>query len=303
MTTVRELVDRATDRLAQAGVPSPRVDAEELAAYALGVHRGQLPAVSGIDAERAERLHTLVSRREAREPLQHLIGSAPFRYLELVVGPGVFVPRPETELVAQAAIDEARCLGAGPLVVDLGTGSGAIALAVATEVAGSRVQAVEVDPVAHSYALRNIDRLPLGAAVSLHLADLRGALHELDGTVDVVVANPPYVPLTHAPRLDPEVREHDPAGAVFGGADGLDGPRLVVAAAARLLRPGGLLVMEHDDSHGESAPALLRRGVEWEDVADHRDLSGRPRYLTARRATTRTATPSGETVPRPDECA
>lgn len=287
MTPLPELLATATARLEAAGVASPRVDAELIAAHVLGVERGRLPLVDSLDRPAAHRYRLLLARRLAREPLQHLTGTAPFRHLELLVGRGVFLPRPETELVAQAAVDEAARLAEraepGPLVVDLGTGSGAIALAVATEVPRARVHAVELDPVALGWATRNLAAIGVADRVRLHLDDAATALVELDGTVDVVVANPPYVPLAGSEALEPEVRVHDPAVAVFGGADGLDGPRTVLVAARRLLRPGGLVVVEHDDQHGESAPGLLAGAVEWTEVADHRDLAGRPRYLTARR--------------------
>jgi release factor glutamine methyltransferase len=280
MTATGDLIANAADRLAATGISSPRVDAEELAAFVIGVDRRRLALAPSMNMQEADRFRALVNRRAAREPLQHLTGRAPFRYVELCVGPGVFIPRPETELVAQAAIDEVHRLGKAPLVVDLGTGSGAIALAVATEVPAARVHAVEVDPVAQAYAKRN---LAAQANVTVHLADATDALQEINGTVDVVVANPPYVPRASAARLDPEVVNHEPTIALFGGPDGLDGPRVMEVAARRLLRPGGLLVMEHDDSHGASAPALLRTTVGWTNVVDHRDLAGRPRYLTARR--------------------
>ncbi len=281
---LRDLLATSTRRLADAGIASARVDAELLAAYVLQTSRTRLSLVDELSPQQAQRLRLLIARRVAREPLQHITGRAPFRHLELAVGPGVFVPRPETELVAQAAIDELRSLGRPGLAVDLCTGSGAIAVAVASEVPNARVIAVELDPVAHSYAVRNVAALGLADRVDVVLGDAAAALPDLAASVDVVVANPPYVPLTQAPDLDPEVRDHDPQLAVFGGPDGLDGPRTVVAAARRLLRPGGLLVVEHDDTHGESATALVDDRVEWASPSDHADLAGRPRFLTARRA-------------------
>jgi release factor glutamine methyltransferase len=277
------LLSDATDRLAAAGIRSPRVDAELLAAHVIGTNRRQLFGAETMTAEQARRFRALVERRATREPLQHLTERAPFRHLELVVGPGVFIPRPETELVAQVAIDEANRLSHGggtPLVVDLGTGSGAIALSVAAEVPAATVHAVEVDPTAHAYAARN---LSAQRNVALHLTDAADALHHLNGAVDVVVANPPYVPTGWAGALEPEVVRHEPAVALFGGSDGLVGPRTVVDAALRLLRAGGLLVMEHDAGHGASAPALLGNPLHWADVTDHRDLAGQPRFVTARR--------------------
>lgn len=276
--SVRDSLAAAARRLSAAGVPSPRVDAEELAAHVLGVGRGDLARPSVGDAQMPARFEELVSQREQRVPLQHLTGTAYFRYLTLAVGPGVFVPRPETELVAQAAIDAARRLPA-PRVVDLGTGSGAIAAAVATEVPGSEVWAVEADPLAHAWAERNLR----ASGVRLRLGDFATALSELDGAVDVVVSNPPYIPPDAVP-IDPEVRDHDPELALWGGGhDGLAALRVVERTARRLLRPGGLVVIEHADSQGESAPAVLRATAAWADVVDVPDLGDRPRFVTARR--------------------
>jgi release factor glutamine methyltransferase len=267
-------VAEATARLESAGVPSPRFDAEALAAHSLGVERRDLwrhrAAGAGFPA--------YVDRRAAREPLQHITGVAWFRHLSLQVGAGVFVPRPETEVVVDAVIAAARRL-ARPRVVDLCTGSGAIALAVATEVPGSRVHAVELDPAAHAWAARNC----AGSAVELRQGDMAAAFPELDGAVDVVVSNPPYIPVDARIR-DPEVATHDPAVALWSGADGLDAIRVVEQVAARLLRPGGLVVVEHSDLQGATAPAVFADGSRWQDVADHRDLAGRDRYLTAVRA-------------------
>jgi release factor glutamine methyltransferase len=267
---------QASAVLAAAGVASPQVDAALLAEECTGVPRGRLGEVD----DPGERFWQLVGRRAAREPVQHLLGRAWFRHTELAVGPGVFVPRPETELVAGAAIAQAQRRatdGGVPVVVDLGTGSGAIALAVSTEVPGAVVHAVEREAPALAWAARNL----AGTGVHLHAGDLATALPQLDGTVDVVVSNPPYIPPDALPR-DPEVRDHDPSPALYGaGADGLGTVRAVVDRARALLRPGGLLVVEHADSQGEAVCALLVDG--WQDVADHRDLAGRPRYTTAHR--------------------
>lgn len=209
--------------LAAAGVGSPRVDAELLAAHLLGVTRGELGVAVVLGRPAPAGLGDLVARRAQRVPLQHLVGTAPFRGLDLAVGPGVFVPRPETEAVAQVAIDAAHDAVArrgAALVVDLCTGSGAIALAVAAEVPGAQVHAVELDAVAHAWAARNV----AGSGVVLHRGDARTALTDLDGTVDVVVSNPPYVPPGAVP-VDPEVADHDPAVALYGlGPDGLEVP-------------------------------------------------------------------------------
>ncbi|MGW8566830.1 peptide chain release factor N(5)-glutamine methyltransferase [Isoptericola sp. NPDC055881] len=295
--TVGAGVRWAAARLAAAGVPSPRVDAEVLLAHGLGVDRAELRRLAVLDRDLsgdvATRFAADVARRAAREPLQHLTGVAPFRHLELAVGPGVFVPRPETEQVAQVAIDEAARVVArdgAAVVVDLCTGSGAIALAVATEVPGARVHAVELDAAAHGWAARNVAAAAAdggsdsaGAVVRLVRGDARTALRDLDGTVDVVVSNPPYVPPGAVPR-DPEVAEHDPGVALYGlGEDGLEVPRGVTAAAARLLRPGGLYVMEHAEVQAAQARAMVAavRGFGPAETRD--DLTGRPRMVVARR--------------------
>jgi len=272
-TSLRDDVAAAAARLAAAGVESAHFDAEELAAHSLGVERRDLWRHDAVGAE----FLSYVERRAAREPLQHITGTAYFRHLAVAVGPGVFVPRPETEVVAEAAIAAART-GAAPVVVDLGTGSGAIALAIAGEVAGAQVHAVEADPAAHRWAQRNC----AGTGVQLRLGDMADAFPELDGTVDVVVSNPPYIP-DGAQIRDPEVAAHDPAQALWSGADGLDAVRVVEQVASRLLRRGGTVVVEHADLQGRTAPAVFARTGRWADVADHRDLAGRDRYLTATR--------------------
>jgi release factor glutamine methyltransferase len=280
---LRALLDHAVAVLTTARVPSPEADSELLVAHVLGLSRGQVQAraVTGtqVDAEQRHAVLELVERRAAREPLQHLTGVAAFRSLELRVGPGVFVPRPETELVAQVAIDALLAMpGGSPRAVDLGTGSGAIALALATEVPHAEVFAVEVSPRAFIWARENVERV---AAPNLRLvfADLAAALPELDGTVDVVVSNPPYIPLGAVPR-DPEVRLHDPEIALYGGVDGLDVVRAVSTTARRLLRPGGTLVLEHGELQGADIRALLTANG-WRAPATTRDLLGRDRATTA----------------------
>ncbi|HJU97578.1 MAG TPA: HemK/PrmC family methyltransferase [Jiangellaceae bacterium] len=273
-TTVRQAVRRATRVLAAAGVPSPRHDAEALAAHVLGVGRGELVRHDTLDVAAFD---TLVARRAAREPLQHLTGRAAFRHIEVQVGPGVFVPRPETEVTTGAAVDVARMLDR-PLVVDLYAGSGAIALAVANEVPDAEVHAVEAEDSAIAWLRRNV----AGTRVVAHHADVQRCLLEFTGTVDVVVANPPYVPLGAEVR-DPEVALHDPAVALWSGPDGLDAMRVLERTAARLLRPGGYLFAEHADVQGRAAPAVFADPGRWEDVSDHADFAGRPRYLSARR--------------------
>ena len=239
-----EVLAEATATLAAAGVPSPAVDAELLAAHVLNTSRGRLKSLQmmgeSFSVADDAAYGRLVARRATRVPLQHLTGVAYFRYLELAVGPGVFVPRPETETVVQIAVDFARELPA-PRLVDLGTGSGAIAGSLAHELAGAEVHAVELSDLAFPYAQRNL--APLG--VHLIQGDMRDAFAELDGTCDVVVSNPPYIPANAVPR-EPEARDHDPQMALYGGGeDGMVMPRAAERSAARLLRPGGLFVMEH----------------------------------------------------------
>ncbi|MGC5628381.1 peptide chain release factor N(5)-glutamine methyltransferase [Georgenia sp. Z1344] len=277
--TWRAAVRAAAGLLADAGVPSPEVDARLLAEHVAG--RSPLLMAPDPSADQLGALAHLVERRAGREPLQHLTGTMHFRRLELHAGPGAFVVRPETELVAGAAIEAARAVarkGRRPVVVDLCTGSGAIALAVATEVPTAQVAAVELSAEALAIARRNVERHAPG--VRLVAGDARDALPELDGTCDVVVSNPPYVPDDAVPR-DPEVRDHDPARALYGGgADGLDVPRAVLARAAALLAPGGVVVLEHAEEQG----AALRAHADALGLSDprtHRDLTGRERFLTA----------------------
>lgn len=280
MKRVRETLRAAARELQAAGVGSPRFDAEELLAHVLGVPRSQAVFADAFGPEDEREFWRLIRRRAAREPLQHILGEAPFRYLRLRVGPGVFVPRPETEVVAGRAIDAARAAaddGDGAVVVDLCTGSGAIALAVATEVPGARVYACEVDAKAHAWAEANL----AGSTVTLVRADAASAFPELDGRVDVVVSNPPYIPLEAYESVEPEVRDHDPGTALWAGADGLDMIRVVERRAAGLLRPGGEVVVEHADVQAESAPAVFAQTGSWTRVRDHRDLAGKPRFVTA----------------------
>jgi len=325
----------AAGRLADAGVASPRADAELLAAHVLGVARGRLPLVREITPEDAARLRLLVGRRVGRVPLQHLTGEAYFRHLTLAVGPGVFVPRPETETVVGWVIDALRLAGrprgagspgqahtqeassqlapggsgpadatARPLCVDLCAGSGAIALALADEVRGAEVHAVEADPAALRWLRRNV--AATGLPVEVHAADVIGtgppvaagvaapegwagepvlaALARIIGRVAAVVSNPPYLPEADRAVVAPEVGDHDPPWALWGGdGDGLAGPRAVAVAAAALLRPGGLFAMEHADGQGAGARALLAEAGGWCEITTHRDFAGRDRFVTARR--------------------
>lgn len=273
----------ASQRLAAAGVPDPVVDAELLAGHVLGTSRGEVQAAvirgDEIGEHDASALADAVARREAREPLQHITGTAPFRHLELAVGPGVFVPRPETETVVQYAIDALlNSAEPAPIGVDLGTGSGAIALAMATEVPHSRVFAAELSEDAFAWASRNVAGVD---NLTLVQSDLRDAFPELDGAASVVISNPPYVPNAAIPR-DPEVRLFDPALALYGGEDGLDIVRVLSSRALRLLRPGGLLVIEHGELQGESIRDILTADG-WRATATHRDLTLRDRATTALR--------------------
>ncbi|GGM18072.1 peptide chain release factor N(5)-glutamine methyltransferase [Nakamurella endophytica] len=283
-SSLRVEILTATAALAAAGVGSPQVDAELLAAHLLGVPRTRLGLVPLVDDGWVTRYRELVAGRERRVPLQHLTGVAVLGPVEVEVGPGVFVPRPETESLVEWAVAAVRGVTT-PVVVDLCTGSGAIALAVAAARPDARVHAVERSPHALSWARRNVERHRAagGSPVDLRGGDIADPrlLVDLEGQVDLVTANPPYVP--EGTAVEPEVGVHDPAEAVFAGPDGLDVIRPLLSVAAALLRPGGVLAVEHDDTQGESVPALLRSRRVLADVEDHRDLSGRPRFTTARR--------------------
>jgi release factor glutamine methyltransferase len=276
---------RTIQTLSAAGVADPQVDADLLIGHVLGRSRGEVQAAAilrtGVTEADAAAIEILVSRRARREPLQHITGRAPFRSIELLVGPGVFVPRPETEQVAQFAIDALRAVpDPEPLGVDLGTGSGAIALSLAVEVPNARIWAVENSPEAFAWTSRNFENINAANATLVFgdLADV-GILSELDGTVAVLISNPPYIPADAVPR-DPEVRLFDPAHALFGGVDGLDVVRHVSQTALRLLRPGGVLVIEHGELQGGDIRSLLT-GDGWRAAATHRDYTTRDRATTA----------------------
>lgn len=274
------VISHAAEILAAAGVASPRADAELLAAHVLGVGRARVGLAEFTPAQ-FDAYRALVADRARRVPLQHLTGTAPFRYLEVAVGPGVFVPRPETESLVSWGLS---VIHPGSIVVDLCAGSGAIALAVAQEAPASTVYAVERSPEAYAWLCRNAARRssagdPPISPVAGDVAD-PAVLAELDGRVDLVLSNPPYVPA--GSPVAPEVAGHDPPAAVFGGPDGLAVIRAVVGCAARLLAPGGRVGVEHDDTHGAAVPALLAAHGRFRDIQDHRDLAGRPRYTTAR---------------------
>lgn len=280
-----DAVKWASNVLAQAGVPTPVVDAQLLAAHLLGVSRGELAAKLFSTAVAPDGYAALVERRAAREPLQHITGVAYFRYLELAVGKGVFVPRPETESVVQLGIDVLKQMhqkndaGTRLTAVDLGTGSGAIAGSLATELAFCDVFAVELSDEAFPWAAKNLAQT---GATLVH-GDMRDAFPELDGSIDVVVSNPPYIPAGAVPR-DLEVRLHDPHMALYGGGeDGMELPMAAAATAARLLRRGGFFVMEHAEVQAPQMAALLNNSGHWTGVATHQDLTGRDRATSGYR--------------------
>jgi release factor glutamine methyltransferase len=273
----------AASRLADAGVESPRTDAELIAAHVHGVSRGALHTVPDVAFD--PRYWDDVARRASREPLQHITGLAYFRYLELEVGPGVFVPRQETEVMTGWAIEALREMDvAEPVVADLGTGSGAIALAIAQEVPGARVHAVEADPLARQWAERNIARCAQAAPhtagrVTLHDGDFGGALAAADGSVDLVISNPPYIPV--GAWVPPEVGEYDPATALWSGQDGLDAIRVIERVAGRLLRSGGQVAVEHGAPQGAAVYWVFAEERGWRGTRNHADLAGRDRFVTA----------------------
>ncbi|MEV5651477.1 peptide chain release factor N(5)-glutamine methyltransferase [Nocardia sp. NPDC052254] len=284
---LRPAIIEAARDLAAAGVPSPQIDAEYLAAHILEVERSRLALIPMVTPQQLDRFHRLVARRAQRVPLQHLTGLASMGEVDLEVGPGVFVPRPETELIFAWAL--ARLEAAGhehpPIAVDLCTGSGALALAIANARPDAQVHAVEIDPAARHWAQRNADRQAAqgDTPISVHAGDVTdsGVLAALNGRADVVVANPPYIPADT--RLDPEVAEHDPHLALFGGPDGLSVIAPMIDTIARLLRPAGVAAVEHDDSHGPQVAALFERQGGFTDIVEHPDLAGRPRFVAARR--------------------
>lgn len=275
-SSLREAISNATSTLREAGVSSPDVDARLLAAHLLGLRPVELMFAeppAGFECDYAQ----LVARRAAREPLQHITGSAPFYGVELAVGPGVFIPRPETEVLAQwAVLDDAP---SAPTVVDLGSGSGALAIAVARAVPAATVYAVERSHEAREYLRRNVEehapqvRIVAGDMTDPHL------LAELAGSVDLVVSNPPYVP--ESPELQVEVYA-DPHEAVFSGTDGMAAIRGLVPVAQRLLRDGGALGIEHDDTTSVQVQDVVAAGG-FGDIRVVKDLAGRARFVTARK--------------------
>jgi len=289
---VKVTISKAISLLTEAKVSSPQVDAELLLAHVVGAERSQLITINQISDEQLSDFEDLVARRANRVPLQHLTGIAYFRHLELAVGPGVFVPRPETELLVDAAIAHLKKIPAPRNAVDLCSGSGAIALSIALEVPGTIVLAVELSDDAVKWLAHNIvDHAAQLEAVGSHVyihhgnAGDRTLLADMVGEIDAVVTNPPYIPSDMIPR-DPEARDHDPAIALFSGQDGLDVAREVVVVAADLLKPGGFFGMEHADVQGESVPALVNNMTgTWTDVKDNLDYNKLPRFTTAVRST------------------
>lgn len=279
--SLRRVIDDAATVLAAAGVGSPRVDAELLAAHAAGTDRGRL-LVADLPSDFQARFDHLVAARATRIPLQHLTGTAAFGPVQVHVGPGVFIPRPETEAMLEWALRQQ--LPDEPTIMDLCSGSGALALAIATARPAARVIAVENSAEALAYTQRNLD----GTGVEIVDADVtaEGLRADLDGAVDLIVANPPYIP--DGAELDPEVADHDPAAALFGGADGMVVIDAIVAKAQQWLRPGGWCAVEHDDTtSAQTAAAFRRRGAAvFDEVTARTDLTGRPRFVTARRTTT-----------------
>ena len=275
MSSLRQAIAAATATLAEAGIDSAATDAELLAAHVAGLGRGRLALVDDPGIGFGDRYEQAVRRRARRIPLQHITGTAAFGPVEVRVGPGVFIPRPETEAMLEWAC--AQKLPPRPLIVDLCTGSGAIAAAMAARFPDARVVAVDDDPAALEYAAGNVS-----AAVELLRADVTAAelLDNLAGTVDLMVANPPYIPL--GVPLEAEVAEHDPEHALFGGVDGLEVIRPIAGHAARLLRPGGLLAVEHDDTTSAATAEIIAATGVFHDVTPRCDLTGRHRFVTAR---------------------
>lgn len=274
--------------LRDAGRRVPDAEARLLLAHALGVPASKLLTLGDLDTDAVDGFEQLLTRREAGIPVQYLTGRAPFRHVDVAVGPGVFIPRPETEVMTGWALDRLAEVGESPLVVELCAGSGAISLAIADEYPSARQYAVELSEDAVGYAARNL----AGTGVELIQADMADALPELDGTVDLVIANPPYVPLEAYDGIPAEVREHEPTLALFSGQDGLDAMRVLAGVASRLLRPGGWVCAEHAEVQGVCAPQVFVDHRGFDQVRDHRDLTDRPRFVTARRVATVAGWPS-----------
>lgn len=280
--TFKEFLRGGKEQLTAAGFPE--VDAEHLLAHVLGISRMELH--NPVTVENAitaigditvieETFWKLLDRRCAHEPLQYLTGVAYFRYLELQVGPGVLVPRPESELLVDAVLKNIEGREGSVSVVDLGAGSGALTLAIATEAPQTHLIAVEKDPAAVEWLRKNVSRID--ETVRILESDVEDAL---DGVkCDVVIANPPYIP--DGQELPKDVAEHEPSVALFGGEDGMTIPRRFINAAARLLKSGGFLAIEHHESQPiDIAAAML---ADFENIQCHNDLVGRPRFTTGTR--------------------
>ena len=278
---VSEVLSDASSKLLEAGVTSAKVDAELLASHTLGITRSDLALLVATNqkfpAAELELFDLALARRVSREPLQHITGIAPFRHLELLVGPGVFTPRPETEQLVSYALEKISAKQK-PIIVDLCSGSGAIAISLATEVSGSEVFAVELSNEAFEFLLQNAGRNGLAQA-NLRNEDLQHSLTELDGLVDLVISNPPYIPNDAIP-IDLEVQLHEPSMSLYGGVDGLDVVRQISVRAMELLKPGGVLVMEHADTQSRAiGELLLAEG--WLQVEARADLAGKDRMISA----------------------
>jgi release factor glutamine methyltransferase len=280
---VAEAIEIATDKFSAAGVQSPSIDAEILCAFVLGVSRKDLVQLIVLEQSfpenKIQQFHSAVSRREKREPLQHITGLAPFRHIELEVGPGVFIPRPETEQLVSLALEKLKGIS-DPVIVDMCSGSGAVAVSLATELAGARVYAVEISGEAFAYLQRNFQNYGLDVSV-LRNEDLATCFDELEGKVDMVISNPPYIPNRAVP-VDLEVQLHDPALALYGGEDGLDVVRSISSRALYLLKPSGQLLVEHADTQAAAVgQLLLARG--WQETSSFQDLAGKDRIFYARK--------------------
>lgn len=280
---ISEALETATDKLTAAGVLSPSVDAELLGCFVLNVSRSDLTMLSLRDElftkDQFVEFETVVLRRVKREPLQHITGIAPFRHLELHVGRGVFIPRPETEQLVGLALERLRIIDK-PLVVDLCSGSGAIAIALTTELSGSRVLSVEVSVEAFEFLSANYQKYGLNSKNAKN-EDLASAFEELQGQVDLVISNPPYIPNSAVP-IDLEVQLHEPSLALYGGEDGLDVIRRISTRALFLLKSSGLLLLEHSDSQAQAvSQLLLSQG--WQEVVSSQDLAGKDRITSARK--------------------
>ena len=275
---VAQALEQATEKLTQAKVPSPGADAHWILAHATSSNRAEVlrRATFDEDLSKAELdcFLSFLERRLKREPLQHIAGKAPFRTLELAVGPGVFIPRFETEQVAQIAINFLKSFSSKPKAVDIGTGSGAIAISLALETS-AEVIAIELSPEAASYARKNIEQL--APSVKLTVGSFEEILPGL-AEQDLIIANPPYIPISAVP-VDPEVNKYDPELALYSGQDGLDAIREIIAISVFVLSPAGMLVLEHADGQSDQVrELLLEQG--FTSVTAHPDPTGRLRAVS-----------------------